>query len=179
MTNLTIILRFVALGLMIFILATIPLRKKKIDKKLGKCILSLDRKNSILFIAVLLFAPLLVILQWIREFAPYINIVLSTIAVLGYELVIREHIYTARSGVYEDALVVDGRLIEKTNIVALPTLEYENNPEAFADDSMANDPAYKKALKIVTQNNGVIFVGFENEEQRNNTVELIRKWVNQ
>ena len=106
---------------------------------------------------------------------------MSATAVLAIEIVIREQVYDARSGVYENALIVDGRLLLKEDIIALPTLEYENDPEAFDESEdgtpSLSDPAYKKALKIVTDKNGVIFVGFESEEERNKTVEIIKDWV--
>jgi hypothetical protein len=148
---------------------------------MGTCLLPLSRKKSMLFIAVLCFAPLMIVFQWFRDFQPYIHIILSLTAVLAIEIVIREQVYDARSGVYENALIVDGRLLLKDDIMALPTLEYENDPESFdesEDDSPSlTDPAYKKALKIVTNKSGVIFVGFESEEERNQAVEIIKNWV--
>ena len=171
----------VALVAMVLILATLPLRIKKLTKKMGTCLLPLSRKKSMLFVAVLCFAPLMIIFQWFREFQPYIHIILSATAVLAIEIVIREQVYDARSGVYENALIVDGRLLLKEDIIALPTLEYENDPETFDESEdgtpSLSDPAYKKALKIVTDKNGVIFVGFESEEERNKTVEIIKNWV--
>ena len=171
----------VALVAMVLILATLPLRIKKLTKKMGTCLLPLSRKKSMLFVAVLCFAPLMIIFQWFREFQPYIHIILSATAVLAIEIVIREQVYDARSGVYENALIVDGRLLLKEDIIALPTLEYENDPEAFDESEdgtpSISDPAYKKALKIVTDKSGVIFVGFESEEERNKTVEIIKNWV--
>ena len=171
----------VALVAMVLILATLPLRIKKLTKKMGTCLLPLSRKKSMLFVAVLCFAPLMIIFQWFREFQPYIHIILSATAVLAIEIVIREQVYDARSGVYENALIVDGRLLLKEDIIALPTLEYENDLEAFDESEdgtpSLSDPAYKKALKIVTDKSGVIFVGFESEEERNKTVEIIKNWV--
>lgn len=180
MKTFLLILSIVALAIMLLILGTLPLRIKKLTKKLGKCLLPLSRKNSMLFIAVLCFAPLMIIFQWFREFAPYIHIILSITAVLAIEIVIRERVFDARSGVYENALIVDGRLILKEDIVAFPTLEYENDPDAEDNPEeypSVNDPTYKKALKIVTNKNGVIFVGFETEEERNKAVEILKNWV--
>lgn len=170
-----------ALASMFLLLATLPLRIKKLTKKMGTCLLPLSRKKSMLFIAVLCFAPLMIVFQWFRDFQPYIHIILSLTAVLAIEIVIREQVYDARSGVYENALIVDGRLLLKDDIMALPTLEYENYPESFDESEEASpsltDPAYKKALKIVTNKSGVIFVGFESEEERNQAVEIIKNWV--
>ena len=57
----------VALVAMVLILATLPLRIKKLTKKMGTCLLPLSRKKSMLFVAVLCFAPLMIIFQWFRE----------------------------------------------------------------------------------------------------------------
>lgn len=180
MKTFAFIFSIVALVAMVAIVATLPLRIKKLTKKLGNCLLPLSRKQSMLFVAVLCFAPLMIIFQWFRTFEFYIHIILSITAILAIEIVIRERVYDARSGVYENALIVDGRLFEKNDIIALPTLEYENDPEAEEnpeDFPSLNDPAYRKALKIVTNKNGVLFVGFETEEERNKAVEIIKHWV--
>lgn len=170
-----------ALVAMVLILATLPLRIKKLSKKMGTCILPITRKSSMLFVAVLCFAPLMIIFQWFREFSPLIHVILSCTAVLAVEIAIREKVYDARSGVYENALIADGRLFLKDDIIALPTLEYENNPELLEEDGeidpIYNDPAYKKALKVVTDKSGVLFIGFESEEERNNVVDIIKNWV--
>ena len=181
MNTFLFIFSIVALVVMILILATLPLRIKKLSKKMGECLLPLSRKSSMLFVAVLCFAPLMIIFQWFREFAPYIHIILSATAVLAVEIVIRERVLDARSGVYENALIVDGRYIVRSDIIAFPTLEYENDPDAFEDSEEGeiamNDPMYKKALKIVTNSSGVIFVGFETEEERSKAVEIVKNWV--
>ena len=179
-SNLSVIIRFIALALILVIAATIPFKKKKLQKELGECRLPLTRKNSILFIAVILFAPLLIILQWLRDFAPYIDIILSAGAVLAVKAVISEHLYNTTAGVYNEYLVVDGRKLPKKEIVSFPTLAWENNPDSTEEDNPAlTDPQYKRALKIVTENNGVIFVGFENEEERNAAVSILREWTNE
>ena len=181
MNKFLFILSLLSLGTMVLILATLPLRIKNLSKKMRKCLLPLSRKKSMLFVAVLCFAPLMIIFQWFREFAPYIHVLLSLTAILAIEVVIRERVFDARSGVYENALIVDGRLILKSDIVAFPTLEYENDPEAFdlsqEDFDVLNDPMYSKTLKIVTNKNGVIFVGFETKEERNQAVEILKNWV--
>lgn len=180
MNKFLFILSLLSLGTMVLILATLPLRIKNLSKKMGNCLLPLSRKKSMLFIAVLCFAPLLIVFQWFRPFAPYIHIILSVTAVLAVEIVIRERVFDSRSGVYENAIIVDGRLLERSDIVAFPTLAYENsedtveNPEEYPS---LEDPVYRKALKIVTKKSGVIFVGFETEEERNKTVEIVKNWV--
>ena len=99
---------------------------------------------------------------------------------MAVEIVIRERVFDSRSGVYENAIIVDGRLLERSDIVAFPTLEYENSEDAVENPEeypSLEDPVYRKALKIVTKKSGVIFVGFETEEERNKTVEIVKNWV--
>ena len=143
-------------------------------KKLGKCLIPLSQKKSTLFVAVLVLAPLIIVFQWFRVFQFYIQVILCLSAVLAVELAVRDKVLGSKCGVYENALIVDGRLLMKEDITALPTLEYEKESESFNGE---NGDFYRKALKIVTEKNGVIFVGFSNEAERNNAVEIIKNWV--
>ncbi len=174
MNYVSLVLRIASLAAIAVLAATIPARKKNIDKKLGKCLLPLSNKKSVLFTAVLVLAPLIIVLQWFRVFAFYIQVILCLSAVLAIELAIRDKVLGSKCGVYENALIVDGRLLMKEDISALPTLEYEKESESFNGD---NGDFYRKALQIVTEKSGVIFVGFSSEEERNNAVEIIKNWV--
>lgn len=178
MKLLLLIIRIVALIAMALIALTMPLRKKRLSKKIGECKLQLSRKKSMLFIAVFCFAPLMILLQWIRDFEPYIHIILSCVAVFAVELAVRERVLDSLSGVYDSFLIVDGRIIEKSDIENFPTLEYENAPETYDENSESYiDPQYRKALKIVSKKSGVFFVGFENDDERNKSVEILKNWV--
>ena len=167
-------LQIASLAAIAVLATTIPLRKKNIDKKLGTCLLPLSKKKTVLFLAVLILAPLIIVFQWFRTFAFYAQLILCLSAVLAVELAIRDKVLGSKCGVYENAIIVDGRLLMKEDIRALPTLDYEKDSESFNGE---NGDFYRKALKIVTEKSGVIFVGFASEDERNDAVEIIKKWV--
>ncbi|MBO4509282.1 MAG: hypothetical protein J5747_11690 [Spirochaetaceae bacterium] len=174
MNYVSLVLRIASLAAIAMLVATIPMRKKKLDAKLGNCLIPLTQKKSTLFLAVLVLAPLIIAFQWFRVFAFYIQVILCLCSVLAIELAVRDKVLGSKCGVYENALIVDGRLLIKEDITALPTLEYEKESEAFNGD---NGDFYRKALQIVTEKNGVIFVGFSSEEERNSAVDIIKNWV--
>ena len=174
MNYVSLVLRIASLAAIAVLAATIPVRKKNIDKKLGTCLLPLSNKKSVLFTAVLVLAPLIIVFLWFRTFQFYIQVILCLSAVLAIELAVRDKVLGSKCGVYENALIVDGRLLMKEDIRALPTLEYEKESETFNGE---NGDFYRKALQIVTEKSGVIFVGFSNEEERNSAVEIIKNWV--
>ena len=174
MNYVSLVLRIASLAAIAMLAATIPMRKKKLDAKLGKCLIPLTQKKSTLFVAVLVLAPLIIVFQWFRVFQFYIQVILCLSAVLAVELAVRDKVLGSKCGVYENALIVDGRLLMKEDITALPTLEYEKESESFNSE---NGDFYRKALQIVTEKSGVIFVGFSSEEERNSAVEIIKTWV--
>lgn len=158
-------------------------RGKIIDQKLGACLLPLTQSHNKIFYIVLLLTPLVVILQLFRSLDVFVSIIIDGAALFGVEAVIRERLLKKRSGVYEHALIVDGRLLLKTGIVSFPTLSYENeervsfektNADIYASDAQA---IKEKTLKIVTHKKGIIFVGFTSAQERKKAVEIIRTWV--
>lgn len=124
----------------------------------------------------------MICLQLIRQFELYIAIILDAVAVLGIETTVKDFILQQLSGVYENAIIIDSRLIPKSDIVALPTLEYENSEEylqAKKSDTYAADSleTAKTSLKIISNSSGEIYVSFANEEQRTKAVEVMKNWV--
>lgn len=161
--ELNVLIRCVAYFLYIVLLATWPLRKKKQREQLGKCVLPLHRHNHKFVPFVLIIAPLLIVLQRFRDFGIMINLVLCMAALLAAEVVIRDKVYDSLSGVYENGIIVDGRYLLFSQIVAFPTLEYEEETNQM----------YPNSLKVVTENTGVIYVGFVSKEEREQAIKVV------
>ena len=107
-------------------------------------------------------------------------IIMDAVAVLGAEICVKDFITLQISGVYEKALVVDGRIIYKDDILAFPTLEYENSEEYIKEKqedeySMDALETAQRTLKIVTNSSGEIYAYFANKEERTKVVELLTK----
>lgn len=177
-----IIINSVSIVAILLIVALFPLYEKKLKKSLGACKSEFVRKKSKLFVPVIVFAVLLVAIQFFREFQIYITIVLDCVGILASFIATKDFVLQKNAGLYDENLVVDGKIIKKSDIVALPTLEYESTDEFKNEkekDEFASD-AYEtamKSLKIVTESSGTVFVGFENAEERAKAVEIIRNWV--
>lgn len=133
---------------------------------MGDCILPLKKRGKNYFWLALAVAPTLIFLQRFRDFGSFINTILSLCAILSAELVMKERISSLLSGVYKNGIVVDGRFILFSDILALPTLAYENEEET-------QDDFYRQSLKIVTEQSGEIYVGFSSVQERENTVATI------
>lgn len=156
-----LLLRILALGCYLVVLATWPGRKKRVTARLGKLVLPLTGTAN--RFVVLVLAPLLILFQWFRDFGLMINVILCAVAVLAAELVVRERVLGAMAGVYQKGLVVDGRLLLFSDIHALPTLSYE-------DELTEQDEFYRRTLEVVTENSGTIRVGFVSVEERESAV---------
>ena len=183
METITKYLSLISLVLLLILSVSYFFRGKVLEKKLGACLLPLTRVHNKLFYIVILLSPFVLILQFFRSLDIFVSLVIDGAVLFGVEAVIRESLLKKRSGVYAHALIVDGRLLFKTDIVSFPTLSYENdekasyektNADIYASDAQA---IKEKTLKIVTHKNGIIFVGFTSAQERNNTVEIIRTWV--
>lgn len=191
--TISLYIRILGLVLIAADLISMPFRKKKVDRQAGECVLPLTRTKSTMFVAVLCMAPLMVVLQWLREFGLFIDVILTATAVLAVEVVIRERILTMKSGVYKNALIVDGRLILKSSLMAVPELDYDD--EETEDDSDEEDSdeevdvsekarkqreqeedLYRRSVKIVTREAGELYVGFASETEKKQALELVKDW---
>lgn len=139
-----------------------PIRKKNILQSVGKIILPIKRSVSPLFFAIVAIAPIIITLVLLGTFSTFIKFVLCACAVLSVEITSKERISTILAGVYENALIIDGKVITYNEIMALPTLAYEED-------------ATVSTLKIVTKKEGEFFIGFEDGEERANVVSEVLK----
>lgn len=174
--DISLIIRLISYTVLLVLAVTYPLRSKKLLSKCGNLVVELPRKKSNKLVLVFILAILMVVIQRFRSFEIYIHIILSLCAILGLEIVMRDAVCRKLNGVYENALIVDSRFLLFSSIAALPTLEYENDPDSTDyEDSFAQDAAETaaKTLQIVTNNAGAIFVGFDSAEDRDKAVAAI------
>ena len=117
---------------------------------------------------VLCLAVLLIVLPGFRDFGLFVNCVLYLCAIVGAEVIVRDTLLRRMAGIYEHALIVDGRYLPFDDIRSLPELAYKN-------DDAEEDELYARALKIVSEKSGVIYVGFADRAQKKQAVELLLK----
>ncbi len=172
MNYLILVFPVIALAGIIIVLCTLPVRIKKLEKQVGPCQLVLTRRTSKMFIGVVVTAILVPIVMIIRPFELLYTAILCATSVLGVEVVLREHVYEARCGIYSNALIVDGRYLEREDIIDFPEFHYEKEDDSDAD----SDELYARALKIVSKKSGEVYVGFASREEKEAAVKLLENW---
>lgn len=146
------------------------LKQPKEKEALGKCLLPLSRKikktNFILIFLILVFVALL----FVRKFQLIIEIVFALIAVMAVDMAVQDFFLQQLNGIYENAIISLGKKILKSNVAAFPTFEYEDDSE----DASSVPP---NMLKIVTEENGTIYLEFISPEERTEAAQILKHWL--
>ena len=142
----------------------------KVKESLGKCLLPLSRKikktNFILIFLILVFVALL----FVRRFQLWVEVVFALIAVMAVDMAVQDYFLQQLNGIYENAIISLGKKILKSNVTAFPTFEYEDDSE----DASSVPP---NMLKIVTEENGTIYLEFISPEERNEAAQILKHWL--
>ena len=145
-------------------------KQPKVKESLGKCLLPLTRKikktNFVLIFFVLVFIALL----FVRKFQVWVEIVFALIAVMAVDMAVQDYFLQQLNGIYENAIISLGKKILKSNVTAFPTFEYEDDSE----DASSVPP---NILKIVTEENGTIYLEFISPEERNEAAQILKHWL--
>jgi hypothetical protein len=167
--NITLIIRIICYAIGILIVVSFPQRIKQLKKSTGLCLLPLKRTQSKLFIiAIVLCFAVIAILRF-RSFQLYITVIIDIACVLGINLSVRESVNRRASGVYERALITDGELFYRENIIAIPELNYDKDEET-------SEYAYKNTLKIVTTKGGETWIAFADAEEKEAVLNIVKSW---
>ena len=158
-----------ALVLYIAILCTIPHRRKKIFVQAGKCLMKLKVASSKKWLAIAVAAFILLLVVPLRNYSWFVNIVLLATALVATEIAAREASGCGKAGIYENMLISGTAALLWNDILSLPTLAYENDPETTQVDF--------KTLRIITNKGSEIQILFSSEEERKTAVETILKLV--
>lgn len=161
--NILTIVQWTSYAIASFLLFMLPVRIWRLTKKIGECLLPFTRRKNPLYIAIIVLAVIMLVVVRFQEFSLVVAIVLHGTALLGLEISLREIIYRKMAGVYENFLIVDGRLLIRKHILAFPTLEYEQTPS--------------QSLEILTKKNGTITVHFDSELERSKAVSVLSEWI--
>jgi len=156
-----------ALVAYIAILSSIPLRRKKILKSAGKCLMSLPELTSKKWLGIAIMAGILIVIVPLRNFGIFISGVLLGAGLLAAELAARQALGSGKAGIYENMLISETSAVLWSDILSLPTLAYENDPETSQVD--------RSSLRILTQKGEEKLILFSSEEERQKAVELILK----
>lgn len=147
------------------ILCTIPHRRKKIFSESGELVLPLKAAPSKKWVAIAVLAFLLILVVPLRNYGWFVNIVLLGAALFATEIAAREAAGIGKAGIYKNMLVSRTSAVLWSEILSLPTLAYENDPETTQVDF--------KTLRVLTKNGAEQLILFESEEERAKAVEVI------
>ena len=156
-----------ALLAFIGILCTIPHRRKKIAARAGNCLMPLKVKPSKKWLAIAVAAFILILVVPLRNYGWFVNIVLLGVALVATEIAAREAAGSGKAGIYQNMLISGTSAVLWSEILSLPTLAYENDPETTQVDF--------KILRVILKNGSENQILFESEEERKEAVDLILK----
>ena len=147
------------------ILCTIPHRRKNISARAGACLLPLKTPSSKKWIAIAIAGFILLLVVPLRNYGWLVNIVLLATALLATEIAAREASGCGKAGIYQNMLISGTNAILWSDVLSLPTLAYENDPETTQVDF--------KILRVILKDGRENQILFESEEERNKAVEEI------
>ena len=147
------------------ILCSIPHRRKKIFAQAGSCLKPLKVASSKKWIAIAAAGFILILVVPLRNYSWFVNIVLFGAALFATEIAAREASGCGKAGIYENMLVSGTNALLWSDILSLPTLAYENDPETTQVDF--------KTLRVITNKGTEIQILFSSEEERKAAVEKI------
>ena len=153
---------FCILGIIAYILLLIILPKKiknNLIPQAGKFLESVKAKDSKSFIAVLIAAPILLCLLFFRELGAVIDFVIFACSIIGVYMVFNEHLLKKASGIYENAIIADGKFVKYDDIEIFPTLEWEES--------------YTNELKVIKKDGTEFSIFFADEQERAKGVKKI------
>ena len=123
-------------------------------------------------VAIVLCFAVIFILRF-RHFQLYITVILDIACILGINLAIRETINRRASGVYSNALITEGDLFYRQNVIAIPEITNEKDD----DDDIVSENSYANTLKIVTQKAGETWIAFDSAEEKQAALLILKDWV--
>lgn len=153
---------------LIAIMATIPHKRKQILQKAGNLICPLQNGVSYKVVALFILSILILIVIPMRNFALYIQVVFAAVAVFAGRMAAQEAIGLGKAGVYENLIISGTYVVPFDEILSLPTLAYEDDPETHGVD--------KTTLEIIREKDASsVLLIFESEEKRQEAVQAILK----
>lgn len=147
------------------VLCSIPHRRKKIFAQAGACLLPLNVASSKKWIAIAVAAFILILVVPLRNYSWFVNIVLLGAALFATEISAREASGCGKAGIYENMLISGTDAVLWSDILSLPTLAYENDPETTQVDF--------KTLRVILNKGTELQILFSSEEERKTAVEKI------
>ena len=161
-----IVLIIAAYILELALFLTIPSRRKKLQALCGNKVMDIKNHQSTRVFVIYLFCLIIPAILLIRDFGKAIEFVDCGVAVLAFEMGTRELTLKGHYGVFENALVAGGTIVEYSDIMAFPVLELPEEEQANYDNT---------SLSIVCKKKGSMNVAFDSLEECKAVTAMVRE----
>lgn len=166
--TITIIIVAVAAAIYFAILASIPFRAKKALADTGKLLLPMKNGMPLKVICIFLLAALIIAVIPMRHFAFYLQVIFALAALVAARMGAQEAAGIGHAGIYENTIISGTYVVPFDDILAIPTLAYEDDPETVNVD--------KKTIEIIRKSTAAtVILIFDDEEKRSEAVKTILK----
>lgn len=110
----------IAYVLAVAMLIAIPIKRRKMLKTSGKCLMAFPKKEGFRNVSIIVFALALITLVYFFNYKFYVNIALCGCGVIGTYIAAKEIAFSDLYGIYENGLCASGVYIpydQITNII--------------------------------------------------------------
>lgn len=164
-TKITLIMTIVCAAVYVLMVASIPVKIKRLKKEAGDVLLNISGTNVLKAIGVLLFGALLIAVVPMRNFPVYLSAVFLGVALIAANMAVNETANSKLNGVYSNMIISQSQAIKYDDIESLPTLAYENDEETTMVDFAS--------LEILLKDGRKTQLVFADETERAQVVQTI------
>ncbi|WP_191013413.1 hypothetical protein [Treponema zioleckii] len=149
------------------LLISLPIRRKKTLSAAGNLLVPLQNGLTYRVVGIFIVSALIIAFVPTRKFAFYIAVILFAVAIIATNMSVQEAVGLGKAGIYENIIISGTAIVKMQDIYALPTLEYEDDPDTVAVD--------KRIIEIIRQNGAKVILAFPTVEERHEAVKAILK----
>ena len=164
-TKITLIMTVACAAVYVFMVASIPLKIKKLKKESGELLLKLSGGSARKAIGVLVFGALLIAVVPLRSFPVYLSAVFLGAALIAANMAVNETANSRLNGVYSNMIISQSQAIKYDDIESLPTLAYENDEDTTMVDFTS--------LEILLKDGRKTQLVFADETERSQAVDAV------
>jgi len=151
---------------LIGIIASIPFRTKKALNNAGKLLHPLTNGVPIKVVGLFILSALILVVIPMRNFAVYIQVIFVLVSLISARMAAQEAAGLGHAGIYENVIISSMAVLPFDDILSIPTLSYEDDPETAGVD--------KTTIELIRKSNAAtVLLTFENEEKRQEALKTI------
>ena len=163
--KITLIMTIACAAVYVLMVASIPLKIKKLKNESGGILLKLSGGTARKAMFVLIFGALLIAVVPLRSFPVYLAAVFLGAALIAANMAVNETANSKLNGVYSNMIISQSQAIKYDDIESLPTLAYENDEDTTMVDFAS--------LEILLKDGRKTQLVFANETERSQAVDAI------